>query len=279
MIIRWVVLLAVLSLSQLVAFDESPWFTRFYEIYPSIEYRFQDYPSLDSCEGCPPYSGTDHFLTFGLGATLCLPKDWETPTRNCSIQAEFTLAQTKSQGGMHANDVQLLLRHPLTDSILGDFADSTVGVKIIQNSRAARRDIGYFAHGGIGLEGQVAVGKEFAPHAEWVFRGWALAGVGVADTGSPWLRAEGHLETQYCNFWQNALIVESLFGWGGDCLCQECFTGYGSVRHESVDIGWKTKLLIDRANLQGGVYYRVFAKNCPKNAVQVIAKVEFPFGL
>lgn len=276
----WVGLVLAMCVSlELSAFDESPWFSRFYEIYPSVEYRLQTYSSVDKQKHCENFSSTDHFLTFGLGATTCIPKDWVTPTTNCNTQAQLTLAQTKCQGGMHANDFQILYRKPLTEDTIGDFLSSTAGLKLIQASHAARRDISVFVHGGIGLEAQLALGKEYAPADEWLFRYWALGAAGVGDTGSPWIRGDGYVEFLYCGIWKNTFLVKSLFGMGHDTLCPDCFRGYGSIRHQSIDAGWKVERRGDWLNITGGVAYRFYARNCPERVFQAIASIELPFGL
>ncbi len=256
--------------NSLFALDYAPWFSRVFEFYPSFKYRFQSYHKVEEQKGQTEFSGHDHFCTAGLGLTF-----WE----NWNGQIALTGAQTSSHDYFHYNDIAFLLRYQLTDDVVGDWFSSVVGITLVSASEAAHTDIGEFLHGDINSEISLAFGKEYAPFNAWLFRQWALMGFAIADVGSPIVRFEAALETQYCDIWRNALHVRTLWGLGKDILFLGTFDGYGSIHHQSVDIGWKSKLSFPEFSFEGGVFYRVYARNCPKNAIQYLISVELPFSL
>lgn len=266
-----ILILLICYVETVSGLDYSPWFSKIYEFFPSFTYRYQRYPSLQG-ENCPKdSSGNDNFFTLGLALTF---------SENYNGQATFTAAKTKSQGQFHANDVQLLVRRQFTDDIVGDLLSSVAGFRLIEASRAAQHDPGVFVHGDLCGEIHYALGKEFSnPFKTWSIRGWGLAAFALGNKGSPWIRFQGAFEIQPHENWLLGLNFQILRGLGEDKLDLKDFSGYSSIKHQSIDIGLSTHYFISDLWLNGKIDYRIFAKNCPKNALQLELSIEAPFGL
>lgn len=237
----------------------SPWFSKAFELVPSFKYRYQHYQSSN-----------DHFFTAGIGIT---------PGEYWNMQAAFTAAQTARQKQLHANDVQFLVRYQLSNDVVGDTVSSAAGLTITEASQAARRDPGVFVHGTLAGELHYAVGMELAPPFQpWNVRFWGLGAVGFGS-GAPWIRMQGEVEIQPASCWIHSLCLEMLRGLGSHALRNSHFHGYSHVKHQSVDIGWRTCYSLSDMQLSAFLAYRIFARNCPRQALQASLAIHLPFGL
>ncbi|MFA6916653.1 MAG: hypothetical protein WC222_09670 [Parachlamydiales bacterium] len=252
--------------ATLQGLDYAPWYkSPVLELDTYFEYLHQHYQRLDADTDCRNHGETSHFFTFGADISPWMP--W-------NAQAEFSLADTTEQRSFYAKDFQLMGRYLLLDDVIGDPVSLSAGVTYMQFSKPAREDVGVFAHGAMAGEAHLAVGKEFAPNQFWLARGWALGGIGVGDRGAPWLRADAAFETNYCDFWSNAFVINSQWGLGHSLLCPEDFSGYGKLRYQFVDMGWKSESRFFTSTFKVGVLYRVYARNCPKNNLQLSFALE-----
>lgn len=246
--------------TSLHSLDYAPWYSPVLEFDTYFEYTFQHYRRLDVEPPCESGGATSHFFTLGLDFSPWMP--WNT-------QAEFGLADTTEQRSFYAKDFQLMVRYLLLDDVIGDPVSLSAGITFMEFSKAARQDVSVLAHGSIAGEAHLALGKEFAPKEYWLARSWVVGGIGLGDRGAAWLRADAAFETNYCDFWTNSVVVNSLWGLGHSRLCPEHFEGYGKLRFQLVDLGWKSESRQFIGTFKWGVLYRVFARNCPKNNLQL----------
>lgn len=263
-------LLTLLFFSFLEGTEYAPWFPRNLELQPRATYMYQEYSKVNVGKGPSHRSSHDNFLNLSLsGAYKTLALEIEASAGSTHHRC-FTLS-----------DVALTGRYQLLDDVLGDPVSLTVGLNLSQVFKLALHDISNFYHGGIELEGHLAIGKEWSAEQFWISRGWAVLGFGVADHGSPWVRANVVCEKNCWDLERVRLFAESLFGLGHNTLTlKPHFRGYGPIRHQSIDLGLVyTHFFECGLSLDLGYSYRLYARNCPQYVNRLFVSLLYPFGL
>lgn len=255
----------------LTATELSPWLGPDFIVETRGIYRFQAYRQISTNHGYRHRNANDSFFTLGAAFAAL---DW-------SAELETSFARTHRQNPGWDN-LRLTGRHRLTNDISGEnWLTITPGLTITQACTNSLRDISSFHHGRIEAELHLAIGKEQSYQEYWTNRWWGLLGIGDADQGWPWLHAELSWERNWLDQKQLRVYVESLFGFGHhDLHANRPFRGYGNIRHRSVDIGAKYSHLLDCGVVVSGEYaFRVYARNFPVHASQVVISLYYPFAI
>lgn len=253
------------------ATELKPWFGRVFEIEARASCLMQQFSSLDASPHKIKRDEFDAFYRLSAAAAV-----WETIAAEIELGA---LSTKHREFGMEA--FRLTGRYRLMNDIVGDPVSLTTGVTLSTIFEPARRNLATFDHGGIAAEAHVAVGKEMSCEEFWTSRLWGVGAIGIADVGSPWLRADLHWERSWWERHQLELFALSIWGLGGDNLhCQHHFHGYGSIHYQAVDmgIGYKYRFCND-AQLTFAYAYRVHAKNGPRRVNFFLIEFMYPFGV
>ena len=218
-------LFAWLILSPLMGFatDLKPWYDRYLEIQPKATYIFQSYSKIKTGEGTLHRSSNDHFLNFSVSGAY---DRW-------SAELETTFAATRHRSFGFC-DARLTGRYQWLDDVVGDPVSLVTGVTLTQACKIALHDPSCFYHGKFEAEMHLAVGKEIACEQFWTSRGWGVLGLGLADTGSPWIRADFAWEQNWCDVHEFEIALRTLWGCGGENFHRYHFKGYGPIKHYSI---------------------------------------------
>lgn len=270
-VIHWTLVLLLGLFNAMAAFatQYEPWVGNFLEFESRNSLLYQHYSSLNSNGRSIHSSADDLFLNASLSNSL----------PNISLELELIAANTRYQRG-DIDSFNLTARYVWLDDVIGDFVSLATGVHLVQAFHHSVKDISSFHHGKAEGEIFISVGKETAQETWWSSRWWAMGAIGSADVGSAWLRgnfvyekrfAQEHILRGFCNL---------LWGMGTKRLNPFHFKGYGSVGHESVDLGLRYIYEIPFVgNLSLEYSYRVFARNFPANASVVMGQLFCTFGL
>lgn len=252
-----------------MATELKPWFSTPLELQPKATYVNQLFHSVDTPHRHKKYPSDDHFLLLSLSAAYDV----------YSVEVETTLADTRHRS-FGVADISLTGRYQIRNDVIGDPASIVAGVTVEQVFKQARKDVGNFYHGGIQAEAHLAVGRETVCWQFWRSRWWGVGGVGVADTGSPWLRLDLGWDHNWWDRQQLGVYMLTLWGLGNEGLDLKGFGGYGPIRHQSVDLGVEYKYHFEFGGIAGlGYGYRVFAQNCPRHVNFFSVSFLYPFGL
>lgn len=252
------------------AIDWQPWYGRYLELTPTLSYTLQSYHKVQTKCGHLERRSNDSFYTASIGSSF---DAW-------AIDFETTLANTRHHS-FYFDDALLAGRYKWLDDIQGDPVTLTLGASFLIASHVGLTDISNFFHGLYNGEVNIAIGKEMTCFDTWSSRWWALAGIGLAEKGSPWLRFDGVYEWALADLTTLQIFTRTLWGLGGNrlCLCHP-FEGYGSIHHQSVDLGLEAAHTFDNDLILGVSYaYRVWARNCPEQVSISSIWLEYPFGL
>ncbi len=248
----------------------SPWFGEPFEIETSAAVILEIYDSF-ATKHCPQHQKTcDAF--FELDVTTAIFDGWFLEVQGIAAQTghkDFNLDAIFMTGGAKwLND------------IVGDPVSLATGITVSQVFKTGLDNIAAFYHGGIEGEFDLVVGKEYSSMEFWDLRLWSVFGVGGADIGYPWLRWNAALNYNWWDINEVVFTINTLWGLGHKSLYPGHFRGYGSIRHQSVDIGvgFVHRFESD-VSVSASYSYRVFALNCPKNANFVGVEFSYPFGL
>lgn len=263
--------LILFNFSLVIATDYQPWFGNFYEFELRSDFNFQGYAWVASGENLKKYSSNDLFLNLSLSNSI--------PDPSVGLELEITDAKTRKQYG-EIDQLKLTSRYLFQDDIAGDPLGIMVGLSYIQAFKNSLRDVSSFHHGLYNTELFISLGKENPDECLWGTRWWGVFAVGVAEQGSPWLRIRLDYDKRWFEKHEFGLFADGLCGLGGKKLQLKGFSGYGPIKHQSIDVGFHyTYLLEYYGNVSLEYSYRIYAENFPSYAHRVIAQVFYTFGL
>lgn len=261
----------------LYSIDLSPWLGRNYEVETQGIYRFQSYHEIKTPNGTIRRNAHDNFLILNASLTGL---DYKEFKEKLNVQIEGMVADTHRQDPA-IDCLSATLRYRWLNDITNNCISVTPGFTVIKAFRKSLLDPGSFHHGQIELETHVAIGKEFSCEDFWTHRLWGIAAVGIGDHGQPWIRGDINWEKNWWNQQRLLLYVHTLWGLGRDNLAPyRHFTGYGRIRHQSVDVGIKHTYFFDCGlGISTEYAYRVYALNFPTKASQFMLSLYYPIGL
>jgi hypothetical protein len=253
------------------ATDLMPWFSKDYEVQTRGTYLFQAYRHIQTPHRNLHHSENSHFYTFSGGISR----------RDLSGEVEATVANTSRQRP-GVDNFRVTARYRLLNDVGGqDRGALTTGLTLTQAFTHSLNDISSFHHGIRETDVHLAVGHEKPCEQFWFTRWWGVFGLGVGDRGSPWIRGDLFWERNWWDLHQLRVFAHSLWGLGHNNLHRtKSFHGYGSIRHQSVDLGIRYSYLFEWSGIMSLEYaYRVYAVNFPAQANLLTFSLFYPIGL
>lgn len=254
---------------QVDATELMPWHGQIYSVDFNGSLLFQDYSQLDTRCGSrrPEFDGF-----YNLSALGVLREE-------TTAEIELLVSDTRYRG-FGLNALRLTGRYFWLNDIVGDPVSLVTGFTASKIFQASRRNVAIFDHGGIAGEAHVAIGKENSCEQFWINRAWAVLGLGVADVGSPWLRANLVFERNWWNIHQLKIFADTIWGFGGKQLRIHPFRGYGSVNYQAIDVGLRYGFILPNNTFLGIAYARrVYGRNCPIHVNLVKFEINYPIQL
>lgn len=188
--------------------------------------------------------------------------------------------------------VRFTARKLLTSDVMADAYSSTTGLTFTAPTNQALRDINRFYYGRYEWELHYAIGREFAPDAEWEHRTWGVGTVGITNQGSPWLRLhlawEGRLSltqrlelflTSEVGLGRHGFPIHAIRSCSRRC-CPRHFRGYAPIQYRFVDMGVQyAQEIEDVGDLTFRYAGRAFAYNLPGREHAFYLSLTMPFSL
>lgn len=271
----FLIIALVMSANDVYATDYKPWYGRVFELNTAADIRFQlfnhvnthDHFRDNSHHGLNTRKELDTFID--LSASMALDQD-------IALQLEVIGLQSKLHS-FRMDAIRLTPRYRLLNDIVGDPVSLSLGMTLSSIFSGVRKNIATFDHGGMAAEAHISIGREISCMQFWTSRTWGVLGVGIADVGSPWLRANFSYEHNFLDTHRLRIFTESLFGFGSDNLNQFRFHGYGSIDYQAIDLGVRYTYQADYGVLFScGYGYRVYARNCPENVNFILFRLDYP---
>lgn len=253
--------------SQLAATDFKPWYKHIYSLDFRGQVFLQQFQQIDMRCGKVKRCEIDAFYEI---SALAVPKE------NWTAEIEFLASDTRYRA-FGLNALRLTGRYFWLNDVVGDPVSLATGITASKIFEASRRNIAIFDHGGLACEGHIAVGKEISCEQFWTSRAWGVLGVGIADVGSPWLRANLVWERNWWELHRLKVFTETIWGFGHNDLSRCHFPGYGSIRYQAIDVGIHYGYrLFDETLLSIGYAHRVYGRNCPIQVNFVTFEICYP---
>jgi hypothetical protein len=266
---RHLTFIFLLGFCQARGTEYQPWLGNIYEFELRTALMYQDYHWLSSATHLKKFSSNDLFLKASLSNAF--------PT--FGLEVEATGALTRRQRG-DVDQLKITGRYVWLDDVAGDALSLTTGFSLIYAFHRSLRDVSSFHHGRGEGEFFISFGKEIAQGTMWGSRWWNILGIGLADRGSPWLRWHLTYEKRWLDKHEIQLFLHTLWGFGHKRLHLEHFHGYGSIQHQSADIGLRYTYLLEYFGSASVEYsYRIHAYNFPIYVHRVLAMFLYTFGL
>lgn len=246
-----------------------PWLPDMYVFEWRNSAIYQTYPFVAKGSHPEKFSGDDYFLH----TSVC------TSRYEYGLELEAIQAFTHCQKGAIDN-LKATLRYAVLDDIAGDPLSLTLGMSYIQPFAWSLKDVSSFHHGRIEGEWFVSVGKEMSCGETWINRWWSMAGIGLADRGSPWVRFNIGYDLHPSEKHEWNLFCHTLWGLGSKNIEVEDFKGYGVIEHQSVNLGFRYTYLIKYFGSISFEYSsRFYARNFPAHANIFLLELRYDFGL
>lgn len=257
--------------SSLCATELLPWYGQALEIETRGAFQLQAYNTISSENHSVRCPASDLFFDLSAGSSFN------------DIAGELEAIATDSRYTRFGMDcIKLTGRYRWLNDIIADPVSLVTGFSVAQVFKPGLRNLSSFHHGGIEGELHLSVGRENSYMQFWTSRYWGVAGVGIADSGYPWVRGDVAWEHNFFESHKIRLFANSLWGLGYKSLpCCHGFHGYGRIRHQLVDLGirYSRFLACNGITFNFEYAFRVFARNCPREVNIVYVSLNYPFGL
>lgn len=245
-----------------------PWLGNQLEIEWRNQLLGQTYRSIAYDSSLRKKPSQDLFYSSSLNSTVL----------DFGLEIEAIFAWTGKQKG-NLDTFRFTSRYAVLDDIAGDPISLTIGAVFSKASWKSLKDKSSFHHGLGECEFFVSFGKETSFQEEWAQRWWGYLGVGIAERGSPWIRAKANYEKRFLGVHELKVFLEGLTGLGVQKL-HHPFTGYGPTQHGSVDIGLGYRYLLSQGKSIGMQYaFRLYARNFPAYTQRLFLEYVYPFGI
>ncbi|MBA2367618.1 MAG: hypothetical protein H0V82_01165 [Candidatus Protochlamydia sp.] len=250
--------------------EYEPWIGSYFEFEWRTVLRFQKFDHLACPNSLCKYRSNDLFLSTSLSVAV---------KPQFSLELEAVAASTRRQSG-GIDHIRINGRYVWLDDIAGDPLTLTFGGGFIQGFNRSFKDKSSFHHGHSEVELFLSAGKECTKGMRWISRGWGMLGIGCAEKGSPWIRFNASLANQIKKNQEIEVFARTLWGLGHKDLDPSSFNGYGSIQHQSVDIGITYRYWIEFFGSISLEYAkRVHVRNFPAEAHQLRLTLLYTFGL
>lgn len=261
----------LLAICPGVATEYQPWLGNFYEFELRSSLLYQKYHWISSESHLKKHFSNDFFLNASLSNAI--------PDPDIGGELELTQAGTRQQKG-DLDQIKLTGRYLWLDDVAGDTLSLTIGFSYAQAFKHSLRDVSSFHHGFNNAEFFVSIGRENPEESVWGSRWWSMFAIGMAERGSPWLRLHVEYDKRWWDRLEMTVFLHSLWGLGRQKLHPHHFHGYGSIAHQSVDVGLRSTYLLEfGSNVSLEYAYRVYASNFPAYVHQVLVQMLYTFGL
>ncbi len=183
---------------------------------------------VDTPQGSFPFKSNNATLATSLGLTFW--PDWN---------AEIGLLLTKTSDiGFSYEAAYTTIRYQWMDDLVGDPLSLTTGITLSFPRTAFLHNFSYDYHGHFNAELHATFGKEWGCMGGPLLNAWGLAGVGIAEKGSPWLHGLAVCDFAFNPCLSVGCFLEGVFGLGHDNIIPSTFfPGYASIGHRSLDLG------------------------------------------
>ena len=252
------------------ALYDKPWFGDVYASDWQSAFTYSRYRKVADAAVQLQHPSNDKLLSLDLGFV---------PSAFWDVEAEIEFAATPRQK-FNWRSIALQGRYRWLDDINGDSCSLVSGFSVRQVSGHSLRDVSCPYHSNINFELTNAVGKEWSKEGLWMMRTYGLAGLGIANHGSAWLRMLGGWEINHNDSHRLMLGIESYFGFGNiRHIDVNHFHGYAQVHHQSIDLtaGYAYHMRI-WGSLGVNYTYRPFAKSFPEHVNFVTLFYHLPFS-
>lgn len=255
---------------ELPATDLRPWAGRVYSINVNGSCLLQQFCKLGTKCGSvkrPEFDAFYHFSVLGV------------EREDATFEIELLASNTRYRD-LGVNALRFTGCYFWLNDVIGDPVSLSTGITISKIFNASRHNLALFDHGGLACEAHIAIGRENSCEEFWTSRAWGVLGIGIADVGSPWLRANLVWERNWWEIHQFRFFADSIWGFGGNRLRLHPFHGYGSVNYQAIDAGLRYAFRLRNDALLSVAYaYRVYGRNCPLYVNLLKFEFCYPFGL
>ncbi len=267
----WIAIYLFLSIPfSIAATQYQSWLGNYLEFEARLEGEYQHFANLAIETNKKKYRSDNFFLNLSLSNAVAY---------NFALELELASAHTKFQKGT-IDHLKVTGRYIWLDDIVGDALSLSTGISLIHPFTKSLNDISVINHGRAEAEFFCSIGKEKALETIWIQRWYGVAGIGLANEGSPWIRCDLVYESRWHEAHELRGFIHALCGLGAKSLQPNHFHGYGSIQHESLDVGIRYTYLIPYfGNISLQYSYRIYARNAPANVQALLAQCLYVFGL
>ncbi len=261
----------LLLTTTLCATEYAPWFPPLFEVQAEAAYLYTHANRVQTPLGTFHEPTRNSSLHGSLGVT---------PLPYWNLEGEIYLTRTSNISFTY-EAAWLTLRYAWLDDIAGDCLTLVTGATFSFPGSRFLHQFSLPYHGHFNTEIHTSLGKEWSCGPEWKMRLWGLAGVGIAERGSPWVHAIAAASYRISRCTALTLFSETLLGLGShNILPHTRFRGYANIAHRSLSICSSLDYELPYlATLAVAGWYMPYTHNFIDHPWGIAASLLIPFGL
>lgn len=267
--VRTFLLLALLPF-VFYGLKNEPWLGNVYELELLTNYSLSFFTSVDNAIVPLQKTSWDHLLY----ADLSFPY-----SASGSIDADVRFQATPRQD-FGIQSIALQARHLFYDDISGDPVSFVASFNARYTFDKSLKDISCPYHGDVDFEINASLGKEFNQGIHWHYRLWTLAGLGIANEGSPWIYGLVAAEFNQNDHYIFSLFLSGEEGFGKNHWVDiHHFKGYGKIDYGNIELTLRYGIRFHQwGTLRFDYIRRLLARSCPRNVNTFAITYVFPFS-
>ncbi len=271
-----VILTVALCMSSLSiygsGFSINPWVDSFLNFDLDASFLYRKYNKVNGGYNPSSYSSNDRFTQLDVKGVVY-------PDVELEFLVEFADTRKQRLGTQSAG---FQGRYQFLDDRRGDFLAWTSSFNIRYVSARSLQDVSCPYHSRLNFELGQSIGKEFDFSEVYSLNPYTFFSIGQGIKGLPWIRSITAFEFLIKQLHTIAPFVDGYFGFGKTHKVNiSSFFGYGTIFHQSVDVGFYYRFDFSKIWGSFSLYYayRAYAKNYPSGANTFILYYKFPFSV
>lgn len=219
--------LFLLITAPLCAIKSDPWIPPPYEFNAEVGYSFAYFPKVNNAVNPTSYNSFVNTLNLGINGSF-------TPKLFCELDFEF---DSTRKVDFNLESIAPCVKYQILNDLTGDSIALLVGTYFRYVPKNRLQDVATPYAGEFNFDILLSIGKEFDSDGKMKGNTYAMADVGIATVGMPWLLIDVMGEAVFYEHNFLRAGMDGYFGFGKESTVNiNDFNGYGNINHNSLNI-------------------------------------------
>ncbi len=251
--------------------DMRPKSSEFLQFETEISYKHVQSNELKTKCGTKNHHLRSDVVTLSLGFS-------PTPTSDLAVDL-FANDTQKHNAGFEG--FQVFYKNQFQNDLVDDYFSMAWGLRGTLGNHNRVKDLSSDLHSLASIDAFYSIGKELWHTKKGFYNAFFAIDIGLPVSGSPWVNPKIQMEYKYNDIHSFSAFIDFEKGFGNRSLKNgHHFPGWTHIDYRHTDVGFRYSYAIENiGSIFAKVYYRINAKNAPKDAKGFIIGLTIPFGL